>query len=210
VISQKPGPDGVTGQRRTRRAAAAALRQARVLELIVAGWSNGHIAAELGVAPSTVTRDVETVLARRAEESNPALQQVRELQLERILTLWKAWIPLALGEYEVENPVTGDRSTPPPDPRAAEIAIKLWDRIGLIGAAIEPPAQNTTNVLIINSPEDRNTAQAKILQSLADVAAKRNAIDGDLADAGTSYDERTGHATPDDKPAPPPHIQETA
>lgn len=203
-ISQGVRRDGKVGQRNALRRKAAQARQARVLELVVAGWTLAQMAGELGVTASTISRDIDAVLLRRAEESNPALQQARQIYVERVEAMIKAWWPLATGTWTYED-ADGREQTPPPDPRAADVLIKLLDRYGGIAGKIESPDKITNNVAVfVGTPDQKEGAVAEIISRLAAVSAKDRVIEGQLSGAGTTLGQQTGDEE-DDRPAPPPH-----
>jgi hypothetical protein len=190
----------MTSPRDVRRVKAAIERENRVLGMIVAGKTSNQIAEEVGCHPGTVRGIVDRGLARRAEEMSPIIERARELHVERLTGLFAAWHPLATGTYEV------DGLYPPPDVRAAEILIKIMDRLAAVSAGIKPPVSQTTTInnLLVTIPDDAGTARNTILAQLAATAAKLNVVDGELADAGTSVEALTGQAEYDARPLPPP------
>jgi len=203
VISQQPGADGTYGQRLATRRKAAQERQNKVLEMLVAGYTNMQMAGALGVASSTISRDVEAVLERRREETNPDLVRAREIHALRLGQLLAAWWPLATGTYEIENERTGEADTLPPDPKAAEVVLKILDRMASGG--LPQPETNVTNVgVFVGNVLEKDAAVSKIMTTLAQIADKRDAIEGELANVGTTVGQLTGTEQADDRPPPPP------
>jgi hypothetical protein len=169
-------------------------------------WLEGRTQAEIGKAidrhQASVSRIIQTGMARRAAEDAPTVDAARALYLDRLHVLFGSWWPLATGTYFVEDDETGESRALPPDPRAGELLLKIMDRIAMAsGKGIAPEGRNENN---LHLHVHTDGAREQILGNLATMAAKMHQVDGELADVGTSVDLLSGKTIIDSKPAPPP------
>lgn len=181
----------------TARRQAAIERENRILDLLVQGRTPSEIGRAISMDRSGVGRAIERALLRRAKEMEPAVQQARVMYTERLMALWRAYYPLAVGEFVVEDP-DGNTTTAPPDPRIGELMLKINDRLGAVAGGIAPPVTNQTNVQI--NLDQRDTEQQRILAALATVRAKQEIVSGTMVATGLAIE--AGVATQD--PGPPP------
>jgi hypothetical protein len=165
-------------------------------------WLEGRTQAEIGKAidrhQASVSRIIQTGMARRAAEDAPTVEAARALYLDRLHALFGAWWPLATGAYFAEE---GDPPLPP-DPKAGELVLKIMDRIAMASGKVIAPEGRNENNLHLHVHTDG--AREQILGNLATMAAKMHQVDGELADVGTSVDLLSGKTIIDSKPAPPP------
>ena len=122
----------------TRKAAIAARRN-DVWLYRVRGFSVSTIAARLGVSESTINKDLSIAAQEHAVESKEAVDRYRSIQLSRYELQMAAWLPLCIKNrtYKDEN---GDDQTEPPDYRAADITLRIGERIEkLLGLQVNPP-----------------------------------------------------------------------
>lgn len=191
------------------RTAATIERERVALEMFVKGRRNSEIATRVEINPASVTALLRRALERRAAEEAPTVAAARELYLMRANELLRAWWPLAVGEY-VADEDTGQML--PPDPRAADIVMKLIERIaGAMGQGIVQQPGNLGQIDLVHKIDDGqvNTFREQIMSSLAAIAQKNDVIDAEFDDVGTTIQGAAGRAEIDTKPAPP-HWRKTA
>lgn len=170
--------------RRRRRKEAAIAREETAIGLYARGKTSAEISdalyLEYGVRlRGNILELVRRGLARRVEQGAEDVEQAREMLAEGYRRLLGVYMPRALGE--IEDPDTLTKL--PPDPRAAELALKILKDWGVIRGAVAPPRAGDLNLNIgIGLPADAETQRAKILQTLEVDAAKQREIEGTLAD----------------------------
>lgn len=187
---------------RARQVETARERERVILEDWLLGVPVAETAAKLGLkSPASVTRGRQRGIERRAAEEGPVVEDARARYLGQLEMLAAAWFPLALGRYKPDP----DGDPLPPDARAAEVLLKILDRIAAGTAkGITPDPKGGDINIFLGSSEQRDTAIGTILQGLAGVADKMYDVEGELASANTTLDQLTGRAAIDDRPAPPP------
>jgi hypothetical protein len=179
------------------RVRAAQERERVALKMYLEGQTHVAIGAAIGRASGSVSRIIDAGVARRAAEDKTTVEAARFLYLERLHLLLGSWWPLATGTYFVEE---GEPPLPP-DPKAAELTLKIIDRIAAATAKGVAPTSNENNVHIHLHQDGQ---REEILNNLATMAAKMHQVDGELADVGTSVDLLSGKTIIDSRPAPPP------
>lgn len=187
---------------RARQIETARERERVVLEDWLLGVPVAETCIKLGLkSPASITRTRQRALERRAADEGPMVEAAKQLYLGRLELLAAAWLPLALGRYKPDP----DLDALPPDPRAAEVLLKILDRIaGASAKGLAPdPKSGDINIFLGNS-EQRDNAIETILNGLAGVASKMHDVEGELVGANTSLAQLTGRAAHDDQPAPPP------
>lgn len=164
-----PGRD--KRRRHTARSNLPRIREIRsdmVLAMYARCMTQVEIADELGIDQGTVSRLITSALEERAKEDPQIRAQARALMVERLDLMLSRWFPLAIG------------STPDaiaPDRDAAELTLKILDRLGKIqGVDVAPTIGGPAFVL---TPE---TLRTEILASLEETAARVRAIDAGTVD----------------------------
>lgn len=188
--------------RQRRRRESAVVRESIALEMLAKGRRHTEIAETCGVSVASVTAILRRGLARRAAEEGPTVDQAKYLYVARLTELLRAWWPRANGtDDEDGNPL-------PPDPRAAEIVLKIIDRLGTAELGGTPGSEDPMRMgrvdVFHHSDEMQNNNLRTILAGLAALSTKQQVIDGHLATAETSLDQLTAHPELDRRPAPPP------
>lgn len=189
--------------RALRRQHAAMERESRALSLLVAGKSNGQIAADIGVALSSVPAILRRGLERRAAEEGPTVEEARVLYLARLYRLLDAWMPLATGTFRADP---DDDVTPPalPDVRAGELALKLITQIASVESKqLGEAVREGDRIDVYHHVEQGQDLVGAIMAQLAETRQHGQIVDGQLADADTSLAERTGLVEIDSAPAAP-------
>lgn len=179
------------------RVRAAQDRERIALVMYREGKTHAAIGEAIGRASGSVSRIITAAVARRAAEDKPTVDEARWVYLDRLTALLGSWWPLATGTYFVDE---GEPPLPP-DPKAAELALKIIDRIAAATAKGVAPTGNENNVHIHLHQDGQ---REEILNNLATLAAKMHQVDGELADVGTSVDLLSGKTVIDSRPAPPP------
>lgn len=151
-------------------------RERRALELLVAGATCEQIGVVLGIKRAGAVQLVQRALAKRALEFNSAqtYEQARVLYVDRLEKLYARWLPVALGN--VTNGV-------PPDPRGAEIVLKIMEREArVLGLETSPVVEvHTTVDMTVQEADER---RMRILHHLAEVEERRaQVLDGEVVDA---------------------------
>lgn len=183
-------------------------RERRALELLRDGLTHQEIAHDLGISRSGATMLIQRALAYRAEREGPAVEEARTIHTMRLEKLLVRWYPRAVGDWYDEE--TG-KSQHEPDYRAAEMTLKILSQMADIQGTKRTPmtAPGVTNTssqdvhVHFHHPDDRQRAEATILDNLRKAAEKAHTIEGQLAALGTSTAQLTGHKA-NDKPGPPP------
>ena len=152
-------PDGRT-DKAWRKPNTMNARELRALELVTAGATSAQIGAVMNITRRSAMALVDRALGKRALEiDSQTRSQTRALVLDQLDQLWRRWWPLALGD---------PRAGTPPDKDAADVVLKIHDRVVRI-QALDAPIQVEVNADIVVSLEDRANRQAKILADLAEV-----------------------------------------
>jgi hypothetical protein len=189
--------------RRRIRIEASVERERVALEMFLRGQRYSEIAEKITVHHASVGAIIRRALERRASEEQPTVAAARELYLMRANELLRAWWPLAVGTY-VTDDETG--ATAAPDPRAADIVMKLIDKIGAVmGQGVVQQAGNLGQIDLVHRIDDSqvNTFRQQIMSSLAAIAQKNHVIDAEFDDVGTTLQGAAGRPEIDTKPAPP-------
>lgn len=209
VGTRKKAKKRTTKNGRFLRDGAVIERERRALELLRDGLSHRDIAQELGMSPSGTTELIQRALAYRAEREGPAVEQARTIHQMRLEKMLQRWYPRAVGDWYDEE--TG-RSQHPPDYRAADMTLKILGQLADIqGTKKTPMGAATANTnpsggdvhVHFHHPDERQKAEAVILDNLRKTVEKAHTIEGQLATIGTSTALLTGRET-NDKPGPPP------
>jgi len=123
-------------------------RRYKVMMMRRDGHSIAEIADALNVAESTVRSDEVEVLNRMASEMSETAAENRQLQIQRLDALLKAYMPIARGYTEiVDDPasLSGKREKVyPPDPVMGAMVIKIEER--------------RSKLLALDMPEDKGGA----------------------------------------------------
>lgn len=181
------------------------MREELAIEMCAQGSTNAAISAELfrrfGVKlASDIPALIRRGLYRRVQANKLNVEIAREMLLSQYRTLLEVYLPRALGT--IADPNDPDQRLPP-DPRAAELALKVLDKVGVATGAIAPPKAGDINLQIINgaAPPDADTARRVALEQLDRDRQKLREIDGQLADTPAGE-----HGTEDieDGKTPPP------
>lgn len=206
VAKIKPGHH-VRRKASARRAAHAA-RDLDALVLYSQGKKLTEVSKILGYADETgAWYAVQRGLKRRIEQTKEQIEVARARYLERLERLVEAWMPLATGTLTLD-----DDGEPParPDPRAADVVLKVLAQIAEIEHTTVRPAQPVTGTTVtVNNHvySDQTTGselQSRILASLDQMRQKMRVVDGTFAQVGTTLAGAAGE--PDDRDAPPPFL----
>lgn len=174
-----PGRD--KRRRRTARSKLPHIRDIRadlVLTMYARTMTQDEIAEELGIDQGTVSRMIKTALEDRAKQDPEIRAMARALMVERLNLMLARWFPLAIGMHVAGNP-DGDDSADSvgPDKDAADMALKILDRIGKLQGVDVAPVVGGPTFLV--TPE---TLRAEIMASLDETAARVRAIDAGTVD----------------------------
>lgn len=192
------------------RREAARERERIALEMFIRGRRYVEIAARIDVHPDSVPLIVKRGLERRASAEAPTVAAARQLYMEQLRELLRAWWPLASGTY-VADADTGEML--PPDPKAAEIAIKLVDKLAAVSAqGVVADQQNLGKIDVVHSLDTSQVEGLRetIMSSLAALTAKSDTIEGEFAEVGHDFERAAGRTEIDTKPAPPPTREKAA
>lgn len=169
--------------RRRRRREASIMREELAIELYAKGKTSTQISEAMfeafgvkltGNIPELVRRG----LYRRMQANTPNVEAAKELFEIMYRKLVEAYMPRALGE--VLDPETGMNS--PPDLRAAEFALRVMDKWGVVRGAISPPRQGDVNLYLHQAaPPDAETQRSRVMDALQQERAKQMEIEGALA-----------------------------
>lgn len=195
--------------RRRRRALASVVREDIALELYVRGKRSVEIEDELqaqtgsrchGNIPELIRRGVY----RRLQANRQTVEEAKQMMLAQYRPLLETYLPRALGE--TTDPETGERL--PPDVRAAELVLKVLDKVGQVTGAMAPPRAGdlNLNLNIGGPPPDADTARRLALEQLDRQRQKLLEIEGQLGDtpAVEGGGEDAGDALPPPFDLPPP------
>jgi DNA-binding CsgD family transcriptional regulator len=195
--------------RQLARRAGVVERERIALEMYVKGRRNSEIAERLDVHPASVSHILHRALERRAAEEGPTVEEARELYLLRAEELLRAWWPLATGTYLADEE-TGEAL--PPDPKAADIALKLIDKIAAVqvrGIGADP--EKLGQIDLVHKIElQPDKLREQIMRSLDQAARKSEAVDAEFTEVGASFEQAAGREALDTKPAPPPTREKAA
>lgn len=195
---------GMTNKLRSMTRREAARERERIaLELFIRGRRHVEIAQRLDVHPDSVSAIVRRALERRAAEERPTVEAARVVYLEQVGELIRAWWPLATGTYVVDE----DTGQPlPPDPKAAEIVMKLIDKqAAAMAQGVVPDPRKLGEIDLVHKFDNSQVQDLRdqIMHSLAAMAQKADTIEGEFAEVGHNFDQAAGREALDTKPAPP-------
>jgi DNA-binding CsgD family transcriptional regulator len=197
-------------QRSMNRREAARERERIALELFIRGRRHVEIAERLDVHPDSVSAIVRRALERRAAQERPTVEAARVVYLEQVGELIRAWWPLATGTYVVDEE-TGEPL--PPDPKAAEIVMKLIDKqAAAMAQGVVPDPRKLGEIDLVHKIDNSQVQDLRdqIMNSLAAMAQKAGAIEGEFAEVGHDFERAAGRVEIDTKPAPPPTREKAA
>lgn len=167
-------------------------------ELAIEMWAAGKTAAQISEAmnarwgvrlTSSIPELVRRGLYRRVQEGAEDAEVARELFRERYRLLLSRWFPLAAPSEETETP----------DPKAAEIALRILRDWAVIEGMVAPPRSGDINLNILNGVDmGDQEARDKVLASLAAERAKQQVVRTIEGESFTAEDEH------DDGKTPPP------
>lgn len=202
---------GMTNKLRSMTRREAARERERIaLELFIRGRRHVEIAQRLDVHPDSVSAIVRRALERRAAEERPTVEAARVVYLEQVGELIRAWWPLATGTYVVDE----DTGQPlPPDPKAAEIVMKLIDKqAAAMAQGVVPDPRKLGEIDLVHKFDNSQVQDLRdqIMHSLAAMAQKADTIEGEFAEVGHNFDQAAGREALDTKPAPPPTREKAA
>lgn len=195
--------ENAEASRRRRRAAASIMRE----ELAIEMWAQGKTSRQISQAlfdrygvrlSSNIPELVRRGLYRRVQEgvTEGRHEAARELFREYYMQLLRTWMPRAL---EREDPVTGE--TIPPDPRAADITMRILRDYGIVERVVEPARSGDINLNVISGVQlDNVEARNQVLASLKAEREKQLVVEGTLV--GTPAVE--ADEDEDGKTPPPP------
>lgn len=192
------------------RREAARERERITLEMFIRGRRYVEIAEAIDVHPDSVSGIVRRGLERRAAAERPTVEAARVVYLEQVSELLRAWWPLATGTY-VTDEDTGQ--TLPPDPKAAEIVMKLIDKqAAAMAQGVVPDPRKLGEIDLVHKVDNSQVQDLRdqIMRSLEAMAAKAGAIEGEFAEVGHDFETAAGRAEIDTKPAPPPTREQAA
>jgi len=157
---------------RTRSGVAITEREMRALDLLVAGATYRQIALAMGMKGHAGAYQLcARALAKRAVQFNQTtVHQARALYLDRLGKLLARWMPLALGS---------PRDGVPPDPKAADIVLRVMEREALI-LGLNAPFQVEQETVLVVTGDELEGRRRKILEHLAEVEARRQTIEGEF------------------------------
>ena len=170
--------------RRRRRQEAAIAREELAIEMCAQGATSRQISEALferyGVRlQSAIPELIRRGLYRRVKANTDNVEIAKAMLREYYTQLLQKWMPLALGG--VVDPETGIASRP--DPRAADIAMRLLRDWGTVEGALAPARSGDINLNILNGVQlSDHEARERALDSLRAEADKQRTIEGRLAD----------------------------
>jgi hypothetical protein len=189
--------------RRRRRQEASILREELALEMYAQGATSQAISDEMFKRYQVrIVKDIPALirrgLYRRVQDNKERVETAREMLLAHYDQLMSIYMPRALGIGEPDT----DGNSPPPDPRAADLVLRILDKVGVATGALTPPKSGDINLAVImGAPENADAARAKVMESLASERRKQLEIEGQLA--GTPATLEPGEEVDDGKVMPP-------
>lgn len=177
--------------RRRRRMEAAIAREELAIEL----WAAGKTSVEISKAlydrfqvrlTSSIPELVRRGLYRRVQEGSEDAEIARELFRVRYQGLLSKWYELA--------------TSTPPDPKAADIVLRILRDWGVVEGIVAPPRSGDINLNVLNgvTMEDEGAVRARVLASLAAERDKQQVVKTIEGESFTSAQEH------DDGKTPPP------
>lgn len=201
--SKLPGhPGHFETQRVIRQRLMAEERERRALELYIQGVPQKDIAVAVHCSPSHVSRLLNRGLERRAAEEGPTVEAARALYRARLEHMLSALLPSATGRSQT---ITEDglEVVGEPDVRAAEVALKVIDKLAAIDGAtraLEKTPDTTVSVYVGGDSD-----VARVMAELEQVAQHRRALEATIASQGSDLNTITGQVVEDRMPPPPIH-----
>lgn len=191
-------------RRRRVRAEATFMREQLAIELYAKGSTVTQIEeamfAAFGVRlHGNILALVRRAVYRRAQENKADVELAKQMMLEHFRPLIETYMPRALGE--LDDPDSPGQKLPP-DTRAAELVLKVLDKVGQVTGAMAPPRAGDVNLHLQlgQAPPDADTARRQAAEAIAREAAKLREIEGQLV--GTPAVEGSDAEAVD---APPPY-----
>lgn len=167
-------------------------RDLQTLELYVVGTPTRDIQAKLGWATGTsVNYAVRRALHRRIEHAKETVEIAKQLYLDRLEALLHAWMPLATGTFVL------DEGEPParPDPRAADIVLKILAQVAEVEHTTLRPTQSVTGATVnvhnhvYSDQTSPHELRSKIMLQLDQMRTKMRVVDGTFAEVGTTLEQ---------------------
>jgi multidrug efflux pump subunit AcrA (membrane-fusion protein) len=189
--------ENAVARRRRMRDEQQLAREHQLLEWLAEAVPVAEMARRLGQSRNATYEQLDRALTRRAERDAPTVDKARVTWVDRLERLFSAYQARALGLGTGEDGEAGV-----PDLRAAELALKIYDRLAPIQGVAGPPSRHEID-LTIHKPDDIDSARQAILVELAKERAKHLTIDGHLAGVGTELARVVGEREEDDTPPPP-------
>lgn len=170
--------------RRRRRQEAAIAREELALELYARGVTIAGISEALYERfevrlSKNIMELVRRGLYRRVQDNQQQVEVAREMLLAQYRKLLEVYMPRALGD----GPNDDDGNRPTPDTRAADLALRVLDKVGVVTGAVAPPRSGDINLAIINggAPPDAADQRRVALANLARDREKLREIEGQLS-----------------------------
>lgn len=155
--------------RRRRRVEAAIVREEIAIKLWAQGKTSREISEvllqETGAAlTSGIPELVRRGLYRRVQDGAQDIELARERFRELYTRMLRRWLPLAAPEDANETP----------DPRAADVALRIMRDWAVLEGAMAPPRSGDINLAILNGVElGDEELRAKVIASLGAESAKQ-------------------------------------
>lgn len=187
--------ENAAATRRRRRVEAAIVRE----EIAIGMWARGATSREISERlfeetgarlTSNIPELVRRGLYRRVQDGAQDVELAKERFRELYGRMLGKWLPLAAPENEIDTP----------DPKAADIALRIMRDWAVLEGAMAPPRSGDINLAVINGVELGDPEmRAKVMESLAAEKAKQDVV-------RTIEGETIEHEQHDDGRVPPPQI----
>lgn len=144
-----------TSKRRTK----AALREEEAIKLRLQGFKYREIANRLNITEGGAYQIVKRVLERTRKEASDAADELKQVETERLEDLLRAWWNSATAPREVVTK-EGDVITTGPDPAAANVILRISERLAKLWGLDAPAKQDMTSngetISFMIVPRDEN------------------------------------------------------
>ncbi|QPO17080.1 terminase small subunit [Gordonia phage Lilbeanie] len=114
-------------------------RQNRAMSLFLAGATYDQIAQQVGYSDrSNAAKAVTNIMRQYAERREEMATEARELQTQRLESLWRSHYPIAIGPVQEVTPDGKVIDRYDRKARSTEQCLRIWDRLNKIQHLDEP------------------------------------------------------------------------